>query len=85
MNQGVGVGLAIEAGIGAVLGSLSIGDGIGVGVGLGFGSRLETQHKDELRPVTEEEKAIKKQTIVFVPGILLAGFIVSSLKCLLSK
>lgn len=85
MNQGVGVGLAIGAGIGTALGNLSIGVGVGVAIGLVIGSRLETQHKDKLRPVTEEEKAIRNQAIIFVLGILLAGIIVIALKFLLSK
>lgn len=76
LEQGVGLGVGIGAGIGVALGNIAIGVGIGVAIGTAIGSMWETQHKDEIRPVLEEEKKLRKQTILFMIGLLLTGLIV---------
>lgn len=75
MNQGIGIGIAIGAGIGVALGNIAIGVGVGVAIGAGIGSQLETKHKAETRPWTEEEKKLKKQSILFIISILLVGIV----------
>ena len=75
-NQGMGTGIAIGAGIGAALGNIAIGVAIGVAIGAAIGSSLENQHKDEIRPITDEEKELKKQAIMFSVGTLLVGVVV---------
>ena len=76
MNQGIGIGVAIGVAIGTALDNIGIGIGVGVAIGAGIGSELEKKHKDETRPLTEEEKKLKKQGILFTAGTLIAAIIV---------
>jgi len=76
MNQGIGIGMAIGAGIGVAMGNIAIGVAIGVAIGAAIGSRLENQHKDEVRPITDEEVKIRKQSLLFAASTLLLGLIV---------
>jgi len=76
MSQGIGIGIAIGAGIGVALGNIAIGVGIGVAIGTAIGSGLEKQHKDEIRPITEEEKIMKRQSTLFAVGTMMVGLIV---------
>jgi uncharacterized membrane protein YiaA len=48
---------------------------MGVAIGAAIGSNLEKQHKDEIRPITDEEKELQKQATLFSIGILLVGII----------
>ena len=75
-GQGLGMGIAIGAGLGAALGNVAIGVGIGVAIGAAIGSSLEKQHKDEIRPITDEEKELQKQATIFSVGILLIGIVI---------
>lgn len=75
-SQGMGTGIAIGAGLGAALGNIAIGVAIGVAIGAAIGSNLEKQHKDEIRPITDEEKEQQKQSTLFAVGILLVGIVV---------
>lgn len=75
-NQGMGTGIAIGAGLGAALGNIAIGVAIGVAIGAAIGSSLEKQHKDEIRPITDEEKELRRQAVLFSVGTLLFGFVV---------
>ena len=76
MSQGIAIGIAIGAGIGVAMGNLAIGVGVGVALGTSIGSGLEKKHKDEIRPITDEEKKLKKQSILFSVGIMLLGVVV---------
>lgn len=76
MSQGIGIGMAIGAGIGVAMGNIAIGVAIGVAIGAAIGSALEKQHKDEIRPITDEEEKIKKQSLMFAIITLLLGLIV---------
>jgi len=76
MGQGIAIGIAIGAGIGVALGNVAIGVGVGVAIGAAIGSNLEKQHKDEIRPITDEEKELQRQTTIFSIGILLVGVVV---------
>ncbi len=76
MNQGLGIGMAIGAGIGVAMGNIAIGVAIGVAIGSAIGSGLEKQHQDEVRPVTDEEEKIRKQSLLFAISTLLLGLIV---------
>ena len=76
LGQGMGIGIALGAGVGAALGNIAIGVAIGVSIGVAIGSSLEKQHKDEVRPMTDEEKELQKQTTIFTLGTLLVGVIV---------
>ena len=72
----MGIGVAIGAGIGVALGNLAIGIAIGVAIGAAIGSGLEKKHKNEIRPLTEEEKKLKKQATLFTIGTLITGIVV---------
>ena len=76
MSQGIGIGIAIGAGIGIAMGNIAIGVAIGVAIGTAIGSGLEKQHKDEIRPITDEEEKLKKQSILFAVSAMMLGFIV---------
>lgn len=84
-GQGLGTGIAIGAGLGAALGNIAIGVGIGVAIGAAIGSNLEKQHKDEIRPITDEEKELQKQSTLFAVGILLVGVVVFVLVYFVAK
>lgn len=75
-EQGVGIGVAIGVALGAALENIAIGIAIGVAIGVAIGSGLEKQHEGEIRPITEEEKKLKNQSLMFVIGILLLGLVV---------
>lgn len=76
MNQGIGIGIAIGAGIGAAMGKLSIGIALGLAIGVAIGSGLEKKHKGEIRPQTDEEKQVQKQSILFMTAALITGMLV---------
>ncbi len=80
MEQGLGIGVAIGVAIGIALNNLAMGIAIGVAIGIAIGSGNEKKHKDEIRPTTDEEKKLKKQSILFLTGIMLIGIIVFLLK-----
>jgi hypothetical protein len=84
-GQGIAIGIAIGAGIGTALGNIAIGVGVGVAIGAAIGSSLEKQHKDEIRPMTDEEKELQKQTTIFTVGILLVGIVVFIIIYLISR
>ena len=84
-GQGLGTGIAIGAGLGAALGNVAIGVGIGVAIGAAIGSNLEKQHKDEIRPITDEEKELQKQSTLFGVGILLVGIVVFAIIFFISR
>lgn len=85
MGQGISIGIAIGAGVGVTLGNIAIGVGIGVAIGVAIGSNLEKQHKDEIRPMTNEEKELQRQTTIFTAGILLVGVIVFAILFFIAK
>jgi hypothetical protein len=79
------MGIAIGAGLGAALGNIAIGVAIGVAIGAGIGSNLEKQHKDEIRPITDEEKELQRQATLFTVGILLVGVVVFVIMFFIAK
>ena len=76
MSQGIGIGIAIGAGIGVAMGNIAIGVGIGLAMGTAIGSGLENRHKDEIRPITDEEEKLRRQSILVAIGTLIVGLIV---------
>ncbi len=49
---------------------VGIGPAIGCGLGVAIGSALEQKHKDELRPLTEEEQRIRSRVLLVALGML---------------
>ena len=85
MNKGIGIGIAIGTGIGVAMKNIAIGVGVGAAIGAAIGSSLEKKHKDEIRPLTEAEKKLKTQSIMFTVGILLTGVVVFLIAYYISK
>ena len=85
MNQGIGIGIALGAGIGVAMGNIAIGVAIGVAIGAAIGSRLEKQHKDEIRPITDEEEKLRKQSILVGISTMILGIVVFAVTYLVAK
>lgn len=60
----VGLGIAIGAALGPVLDNFGTGIGSGIAIGAGLGTALEQRNKDNLRPLTEDEKRTQKRGII---------------------
>jgi len=75
MGVGIAMGIAIGCGTGVALGNIAIGVGAGVAIGVALGSAMEKKHSDESRPLTDEEIALKKKTVLYAIGILLLGML----------
>jgi|TARA_Y100000310_G_scaffold144610_1_gene143851 hypothetical protein len=78
IGAGIAIGLPIGIAIGFSLGNFAIGPGIGVAIGLSIGAAMENKAKKEgrIRPLTIEEKKIKKRTLWIALGV---GFIMLAL------
>jgi len=74
MGIGISIGIALGAAFGPIFDNFGVGIGIGVAIGAGIGSALEQRHKDELRPLTEQEK--KRQRRVILIGLALTTLLV---------
>ena len=77
MSVGMCIGIAmgsIPSLVGLVFDDMSsfvaIGPAIGCGIGVAIGSALEQKHKDELRPLTEEEQRVRFRVTVVALGAL---------------
>ena len=68
--------VTIGVGLGVIMGNLTIGVVIGVAIGTAIGSGLEKKHKDEIRPITDEEKKLQKQSILFSISTMIIGIVV---------
>ena len=75
MNMGIALGIPLGLPIGIALDNIALGPGFGVAIGVAIGAYLEKKHKDELRPLTEEEKERKKKIIYLLLGTLVLGVI----------
>jgi predicted MFS family arabinose efflux permease len=64
MSVGISLGVAIGAGLGPVFDNFGVGIGVGVALGAAIGAALEQRHKDELRPLTEQEKVRQRRGIL---------------------
>jgi len=78
-NQGMGIGIAIGTALGVAIDNIAVGIALGVAIGAAVGQSNETKHKDELRPLTDEEKELNKQKVIFTSGLLLVGVIAAVL------
>ena len=63
MGIGISLGIAIGAALGPIFDNFGVGIGIGVAIGAGIGTALEQRNKDNLRPLTEQEKLRQKRSI----------------------
>jgi predicted MFS family arabinose efflux permease len=79
---GISIGIAIGAGLGPIFDNFGVGIGVGVALGAAIGTALEQRHKDELRPLTEQEKVSQRRSIligVALTTLLVIGSIIAYL------
>jgi len=70
---GISIGIAIGAALGPIFDNFGVGIGIGVALGTAIGTSLEQRHKDELRPLTEDE--LKRQKRGITIGLAVAAIL----------
>ena len=73
MGVGISIGIAIGAAMGPIFDNFGVGIGIGVALGTAIGTSLEQRNKDNLRPLTEQEKTRQKRSIAI--GLALASIL----------
>jgi hypothetical protein len=81
MGAGMGIGLAIGVAFGAALGlatgnigfGVAVGPGMGVAIGVAIGTALEQKHKNEIRPLTAEERRTRAQLTIVALVALVFG------------
>jgi len=78
-GRGMGIGIALGCGIGVAMHNIAIGAGVGVALGAALGAAGEKKHKDEIRPLTEEERTLRKQKVMFGLAIMMVGFLAAVL------
>jgi hypothetical protein len=77
MSVGISVGVGIGAALGIALENIGVGIAIGVAMGAGIGASLEQKNKDNIRPITEQEKKRQKWGVALglVILLILAGIL----------
>lgn len=73
MGVGISIGVAIGVALGPIFDNIGIGIAIGVAIGSGIGASLEQKNKDNIRPLTEQEKKRQKWGVVI--GLALVGLL----------
>lgn len=78
MSQGMGIGIAIGAAIGLSMENIAVGIPIGVAIGAGIGASREKKHAQELRPMTEREKTMKRRGVGIMVVLLIATALIAT-------
>jgi hypothetical protein len=76
LSQGIGIGMAVGAGAGVAMGNIAVGVAMGVAIGVAIGKSLVKKNADKIRPMTQEEKELKKESLKYVVGALVLGVLV---------
>jgi preprotein translocase subunit SecY len=77
MSVGVSIGIAIGVAMGPIYDNFGVGIAIGVAIGSGIGASLERKNQDNIRPLTEQERARQKRGIAIgLAAAILAVFLV---------
>ena len=84
-GRGMAIGIALGCGVGVALHNIAIGAGVGAAFGAALGTASEKKHKDEIRPHTKEERALKRQKMVFALAIIVAAMLAFVLVYLKNK
>ncbi|WP_440952642.1 hypothetical protein [Methanococcoides sp. FTZ1] len=79
--RGIALGILLGVPLGIVLGiatgniglGIALGPAMGLALGSAIGSVLERKHKENLRPLTEEEKRAQRILVVFTISLLVLG------------
>ena len=75
-SQGIALGMALGLPLGLSLGNMALGPGFGLAIGVAIGKAMEDKNKDKIRPLTQEEKEMRKRTVIFSIVTLVAGICV---------
>ncbi len=78
MGVGISIGVCIGAALGIPLENIGIGIALGTAIGVGIGTSLEQKNKDNIRPLTEQEKKRQKWGVAagLVIPLILIGFLI---------
>lgn len=84
MGIGIGIGLLLGMPMGLLMGiamdnmaiGIAIGPALGIGLGVAIGSALEKKHREDVRPLTEEELRMKKRLTLVTLKLLIIGILV---------
>lgn len=78
MSVGVSIGIGIGVAMGPIYDNFGVGIAIGVAIGSGIGASLERKNQNNIRPLTEQERARQKWGIAIGLAVaaILAVFLV---------
>ncbi len=84
MGIGISVGLLIGMALGMAMGiatdsvstGIALGPAMGVAIGVAIGAGLEQRHKDEIRPLTEDERRSRSRLMWVGVAALAVGLLV---------
>jgi hypothetical protein len=87
MGRGIAIGLAFGMLLGLLMGvvmddmplGITLGPGMGVAIGVAIGSALEQRHKDDIRPLTPEERRARTRLLGATLGLLVLGVVLAAL------
>ena len=77
MGVGISTGVGIGVALGVALDNIGAGIALGVAIGAGIGASMEQKNKDNVRPLTEQEKKRQKWGVaagLAIP-LILAGIL----------
>ena len=69
IGLGVAFGIFLGLPIGSVLGNVALGPAIGAAVGLVSGIVLEKKNNPNPRPLTKDEKRVRKRNVLVIAGL----------------
>ncbi len=84
MGIGIGIGLLLGMPAGLLMGiamdnmaiGVATGPALGMGLGIAIGSALEKKHKENVRPLSEEERRMKKRLTLVTLKLLIIGILI---------
>jgi len=80
LEKGIGIGVAIGVAMGVAANNIALGIAMGIAIGVAIGKKMGEKHKSEIRPLSEGEKQLKKQSILFILIVFLIAMIIYSFK-----
>ena len=84
MGVGIGFGLLLGMPLGFFMGiatdniavGIAMGPALGMAIGVAIGSALEKKHRENVRPLTEEEIRMKKRLALVTLKLLIIGLLI---------
>ena len=76
IGLGVAFGMFLGLPIGSALGNVALGPAIGAAVGIATGIVLEKKNNPNPRPLTKEEKRIRKRNVLIIAGLGIVALVV---------